>query len=61
MAGFVEGTDRGQMTLFPARLEDYVGEDNPVRAVNMFVDCPSSQSLRPVLLDLVEDLGHRLD
>ena len=38
MAGFVEGTDREQMTLFPARLEDYVGEDNPVRAVDVFVD-----------------------
>ena len=38
MAGFVEGTDRGQMTLLPARLEDYVTEDNPVRAVDVFVD-----------------------
>jgi transposase len=38
MAGFVEGTDRGQTTLFPARLEDYVSEDNPVRAVDVFVD-----------------------
>jgi transposase len=38
MAGFVEGTDREQMTLFPARLEEYVGDDNPVRAVDVFVD-----------------------
>lgn len=38
MAGFVEGTDRGQVTLFPSRLEDYVAEDNPVRAVDVFVD-----------------------
>ena len=38
MAGFVAGTDREQMTLFPARLDDYVGEDNPVRAVDVFVD-----------------------
>ena len=38
MAGFVEGIDRGQMTLLPARLEDYVAEDNPVRAVDVFVD-----------------------
>ena len=38
MAGFVAGTDRGQMMLFPARLEDYVSEDNPVRAVDVFVD-----------------------
>jgi transposase len=38
MAGFVEGVDRGQSTLFPAVLDDYVTEDNPVRAVDVFVD-----------------------
>ena len=38
MAGFVEGVDRGQSTLFPARLDEYVSEDNPVRAVDIFVD-----------------------
>jgi transposase len=38
MAGFVEGVDRGQSTLFPALLDEYVAEDNPVRAVDVFVD-----------------------
>src|SRR3974390_1276159 len=38
MAGVVEGGDRGQITLFPAVLDDYVAEDNPVRAVDVFVD-----------------------
>jgi transposase len=38
MAGFVEGVDRSQSTLFPASLEDYITEDNPVRAVDAFVD-----------------------
>ena len=38
MSGFVEGLERSQSTLFPAELEDYVGEDNPVRAVDAFVD-----------------------
>jgi len=38
MAGFMAGTDRDQMTLFPARLDDYVADDNPVRAVDVFVD-----------------------
>ena len=38
MAGFVEGTDRGQMALLPARLDDYIAEDNPARAVDVFVD-----------------------
>ncbi|MGA9412571.1 MAG: IS1182 family transposase [Roseobacter sp.] len=38
MSGYIEGTDRGQMTLFPDRLEDWIGEDNPVRVVDLFVD-----------------------
>ncbi len=38
MKRFVEGEDRSQSTLFPERLEDYVGEDNPVRVVDVFVD-----------------------
>jgi transposase len=38
MARFVEGVDRGQITLFPALLDDYVSDDNPVRAVDVFVD-----------------------
>ncbi len=37
MKRFVEGLDRGQSTLFPECLEDWVGEDNAVRAVEAFV------------------------
>src|SRR6266404_850434 len=38
MSGFVEGIDRSQSSLFPAELEDYVAEDNLVRAVDAFVE-----------------------
>jgi transposase len=38
MAGFVTGIDRSQGTMFPAQLEDYVAEDNPVRVIDLFVD-----------------------
>ena len=38
MKRFVEGTDRGQSTLFPECLEDWIDEDNPVRAIDVFVD-----------------------
>jgi len=38
MKRFVEGTDRGQTTLFPECLEDWIGGDNPVRVVDVFVD-----------------------
>ena len=38
MSGYVTGIDRSQTTLFPDRLEDFVGANNPVRAVDAFVD-----------------------
>ena len=38
MVGFVAGLERSQTSLFPASLEDYVAEENPVRAVDAFVD-----------------------
>src|SRR4249920_502342 len=36
MRRFVEGTDRGQSALFPECLEDWIGEDNPVRVIDVF-------------------------
>jgi len=38
MRRFVGGLDRGQSTLFPECLEDWIGEDNPVRVIDVFVD-----------------------
>ena len=38
MRRFVEGADRGQRTLFPESLEDWIIEDNPVRVIDVFVD-----------------------
>jgi transposase len=38
MRRFVEGSDRGQSTLFPECLDDWVEENNPVRAIDAFVD-----------------------
>jgi transposase len=37
MKRFVEGQDRSQSTLFPECLEDYIAEDNPVRAIDVFI------------------------
>ena len=37
MKRFVEGTDRGQSTLFPECLEDWIDENNPVRVIDVFV------------------------
>ena len=38
MKRFIEESSRGQGTLLPSCLDDYVGEDNPVRAVEAFVE-----------------------
>src|SRR5262252_3885030 len=38
MRRFVEGVDRGQRTLFPECLEDWIDEGNPVRAIDTFVE-----------------------
>ncbi len=38
MKRFIEGEDRSQSVLFPERLDDYIGEDNPVRAIDAFVE-----------------------
>ena len=38
MKRFVEGSDRGQSTLFPECVADWIGEDNPVRVIDVFVD-----------------------
>ncbi len=35
MKRFVEGVNRGQSTLFPDRLEDWIGDDNPVRVIDV--------------------------
>src|SRR5580765_3859224 len=38
MKRFVEGADRGQSTLLPECLDDFIDEINPVRAIDAFVD-----------------------
>ena len=38
MKRFVQGQERSQGTLFPACLDDYVSDDNPVRVIDLFVE-----------------------
>ena len=33
MKRFIEGEDRGQWTLLPECLDDWVGEDNPISSI----------------------------
>jgi hypothetical protein len=41
-----EGVDRRQTTLFPERLDDRIGADNPLRVIEAFVDAPDPRALR---------------
>ena len=45
MPRFIEGEPRTQSTLFPERIEDYIDEDNPVRAIEAFVDALNLEQL----------------
>ena len=36
---YIEGQDRTQGALFPERLDDFIGNDHPVRVIDAFVDC----------------------
>lgn len=38
MKRFVAGADRGQSTLLPECLDDFIDESNPVRVIDVFVD-----------------------
>jgi transposase len=38
MKRFIEGENRNQSTLLPECLDDYIAEDNPVRAIEAFID-----------------------
>ena len=45
MKRFIEGQERSQVTLMPECLEDFIGEDNPVRVVDAFVEELDLQAL----------------
>jgi transposase len=45
MKRFIEGEDRSQVTLLPECLDDYIGEDNPVRVIDAFVEELDLQAL----------------
>jgi len=38
MTRFIEEADRGQSTLLPECLDDFIDESNPVRVIDVFVD-----------------------
>ena len=45
MKRFVEGADRGQSTLLPECLDDWIEGENPVRAIDAFVDALEMKEL----------------
>lgn len=55
MTRFIEAIDPSQAVMFPARLDDYVDEVNPVREVDLFVD---ALDLATLLLSSIFDLAN---
>lgn len=37
MSRFIKGENREQSTLFPARIDDYISDENPIKIVDAFV------------------------
>jgi len=48
MKRFGEGADRGQSTLFPECLDDWIEENNAVRVIDAFVDLLDPRSLKSI-------------
>jgi transposase len=45
MKRFVEGDDREQVALLPECVDDYIGQDNPVRVIDAFAEERISRNL----------------
>jgi hypothetical protein len=56
MRRFVEEADRGQWTLLPECLDDFIDEGNPVRVIDVFVDALDLAEMR---LAVAKRTSHR--
>ena len=45
MAGFIEGIHRNQRIMFPETVDEYIGDDNPVRFIDAFVESLDLEAL----------------
>ena len=43
--GYIEKATRGQVTLLPDIIEDYISEENPVRVIDAFVETLDLEAL----------------
>jgi transposase len=43
--GFIQGVNRNQLLMFPEPLDEYIGDDNPVRFIDAFVDSLDLQAM----------------
>jgi hypothetical protein len=60
MPRFVQGADRGQSTLLPECLDDWVADDNPVRVIDAFVAASIWLNLGSTALSLRAQVGRRI-
>ena len=57
MSGYIEGVDREQVTLFPERLEDWIGEDHVVSGGRQSID---QNKVSLINLPIAKSLGINL-
>jgi transposase len=60
MTRFVQGADRGQSTLVPECLDDWVADDNPVRVIDAFVAALDLAELGFGRVSLPGQVGRRI-
>lgn len=36
--GYIVGQNRGQVTIFPETIDEYISDNNPVRVIDAFVE-----------------------
>jgi hypothetical protein len=60
MRRFVQGADRGQSTLLPECLDDWVADDNPVRVIDASLQPSIWRNLGSVALSLPAQVGRRI-
>jgi hypothetical protein len=60
MKRFVEGADRGQSTLLPECLDDWIDAENPVRVIDAFVDTLDLATSGSTVLSLQRQVVRRI-
>lgn len=57
-SAYLDGVDRHQVFLLPERVEDYVGEEHPVRVIDAFIDQLVAEG-KPEVMPALREMGEQ--